>query len=91
MQIISTNGTKMELKIQNATDKDYAINEVSYEHPGYYWVQITNDNAPSLTLYRDTITLSLEIVEEFTCRLSCPIRSLRCYRWKQLEEYLELR
>ena len=38
---------------------------MSYQDIGHYWVQITNDNAPDLTLYRDTITLSLEVAEGF--------------------------
>ena len=51
--------------IQDATKKNYAINTLSYADIGHYWVTITNDIASNLTLFRDTITLSLLISEEF--------------------------
>ena len=52
-------------EIDNATDKNYVIEAFSYEHPGNYWAKITNHNTLDLTLYRDTITLFLELVEGF--------------------------
>ena len=56
---------KDENKIQNATNKNYIIDELSYNHKGDYYVRITNTNAPNLTLHRNTITILLDISEEF--------------------------
>ena len=52
-------------KIPNATDQNYTINESIYQQIGNYWATITNPNLPSLTLYRDTITIILDMPEEF--------------------------
>ena len=50
-------------KITDATNRTYLISNFSYADTGNYWVQITNDNAPDISLYRDTITLFLDQFE----------------------------
>ena len=41
-----------------ATSKDYAIDSTTKIDEGNYWATITNPDAPSLQLQRDTITSS---------------------------------
>ena len=39
---------------------------MSYQDIGHYWARIINKNVSDLILYRDTITLFLDIIEGFT-------------------------